>query len=261
MDSSVERAIKFINERYTDPVSLADIADSAILSRFHFCRTFRDATGVTPGRFLSAIRIHEAKRMLLNTQMSVSDIASAVGYNSLGSFNNHFTDSVGIPPGRFRHISRKGRLESPLPSRVSSSLDAVVTGTIVFPRCHSRARIFLGAFDTPIVQRQPSSAVVMEASALAGPVAYQLRGVPHGTWFLRAVAVAEHGDAEPAAPAVLLVGGSGPVAVTAGAVLSARIELRPQLPTDLPILLALPEFEPAASTPAPAPSQPSASRR
>ena len=98
MNSAHERAIRFIYEKYSEPLSLADIANSAIVSRFHFCRTFKDAIGVTPGRYLSAIRIYQAKRMLLNTRMNVTDIAFAVGYNSLGSFSNHFTDSVGLAP-------------------------------------------------------------------------------------------------------------------------------------------------------------------
>ena len=106
MDSAVERAIKCIWERYNEPLSLADLARSAILSRFHFSRIFKDATGVSPGRFLSAVRIYQAKRMLLNTPLKVTDVSFAVGYNSLGSFTNHFTDSVGISPGRFRRASR-----------------------------------------------------------------------------------------------------------------------------------------------------------
>ena len=74
MNSAVQRAIRFIRENYSEPLSLDDIAGSAIMSRFHFCRIFAGATGVTPGRFLSAIRIYEAKRMLLNTAMNVTDV-------------------------------------------------------------------------------------------------------------------------------------------------------------------------------------------
>ena len=120
MNSAHERAIRFIYEKYSEPLSLADIANSAIVSRFHFCRTFKDAIGVTPGRYLSAIRIYQAKRMLLNTRMNVTDIAFAVGYNSLGSFSNHFTDSVGLAPGRFRRIPQRGGIELPRPGRASS---------------------------------------------------------------------------------------------------------------------------------------------
>src|SRR5487761_1173615 len=108
MDKAVERAIKCIWERYSEPLSHTEIAQRALLSRFYFARIFRNATGVTPGRFLAAVRIYQAKRMLLSTSMTITDISFAVGYNSLGSFTNHFTDSVGVSPGRFRRISRNG---------------------------------------------------------------------------------------------------------------------------------------------------------
>jgi AraC family transcriptional regulator len=250
MSSAEERAISFLYERYSEPLSLADIANSAILSRFHFCRTFRDATGVTPGRFLSAIRIYQAKRMLLNTRMNVTDIAFAVGYNSLGSFSNHFTDSVGIAPGRFRRISQSGGFKLPRTQRTSSS-QAEVTGTIMFPRGYSCGRVYLGAFDTPIVQRQPAAGVLIDAPVTAEPCSFQLTGVPEGTWFLRAVAVADNTDPEPWTRRTLLVGGAGPVTITADAVISARIELRTRRPTDLPILLALPDLEPQPADAAP----------
>jgi AraC family transcriptional regulator len=257
MNSAEERAIRFLYEKYSEPLSLADIANSAILSRFHFCRTFRDATGVTPGRFLSAIRIYQAKRLLLNTRMSVTDIAFAVGYNSLGSFSNHFTESVGIAPGRFRRISLSGGFKLPRPreaaalpaeresaaphaERESAAAQATVTGTIAFPRGYVGGRVYLGVFDTPIVQRQPAASVIVEASAAT----FQLADVPEGTWFLRAVAVADNVDPEPWTRRTLLIGGVGPMTVAAGAVISARIELRPRRSTDLPILLALPDLEP-----------------
>jgi AraC family transcriptional regulator len=251
MNSAEERAIRFLYERYSEPLSLADIANSAILSRFHFCRTFRDATGVTPGRFLSAIRIYQAKRMLLNTKMNVTDIAFAVGYNSLGSFSNHFTDSVGIAPGRFRRISQTGEFKLPRP-RASAEPYATVTGSLLFPRGYAGGRAYLGVFDTPIVQRQPAAAVVVEAQSTSAPCSFQLAGVPEGTWFLRAVAVADNMDPEPWTRRTLLIGGVGPMTVTADAVISARIELRTRRPTDLPILLALPDLEPASAEFSPA---------
>jgi AraC family transcriptional regulator len=243
MNSAVERAIKFICEKYSEPLSLADIADSAILSKFHFCRTFREVTGVTPGRFLSAIRIYQAKRMLVNTGMNVTDIAFAVGYNSLGSFSNYFAASVGVSPGRFRRISQNGQF--PLrPQRELSLHAATVTGTISFRGSYVGARVYLGLFDTPIVQRQPASAVLADAPAAPGTATYRLGGIPQGTWFLRAVAVADNADPEPWTRRTLLIGGCGPLRVPAGATIAARVVLRPRRSTDLPILLALPELEP-----------------
>jgi AraC family transcriptional regulator len=243
MNSAVERAITCIWEKYNEPLSLADIARSAILSRFHFSRVFRDATGVTPGRFLSAVRIYQAKRMLLTTSTNITDIAFAVGYNSLGSFTNHFTDSVGVSPGRFRRMSRNGGFAPPHPRQDPSGLSCTVSGMISLPDSYAGARVYLGAFDTPIVQRQPVSATIVSAPSAAQPASYRLSCVPDGTWFIHAVAVADTGDPEPWTRRSLLVGGCGPLMVAPGAVPRAAIALRPRRPTDLPILLALPDLE------------------
>jgi AraC family transcriptional regulator len=102
LNSAVERAIDCMWERYSEPLSLTDIAGSALLSRFHFSRIFREVTGISPGRFLAAVRIYHAKQMLLSTDIKIEEITYAVGYNSLGSFTTRFTASAGIPPGRFR---------------------------------------------------------------------------------------------------------------------------------------------------------------
>jgi AraC family transcriptional regulator len=104
---AVEQAIRYMRERYSEPLSLSDIARSATLSRSHFLRVFKEATGVTPGQYLTAVRIHEAKRMVVATTMSVSDVSLAVGYNSLGSFTKRFTHTVGVSPGKFRGLARQ----------------------------------------------------------------------------------------------------------------------------------------------------------
>ncbi|WP_442814239.1 helix-turn-helix domain-containing protein [Streptomyces sp. NBC_00151] len=79
-----------------------------MLSRFHFTRLFKEETGLTPGRFLAAVRIHEAERLIEKTSMSITEVSYAVGYNSLGSFTNYFTASVGVSPSRFRRLARDG---------------------------------------------------------------------------------------------------------------------------------------------------------
>jgi hypothetical protein len=103
--------------------------------------------------------------------------------------------------------------------------------------------VYLGVFDTPIVQRQPAASVIIETP----DTAFQLAGVPEGTFYLRAVAVSDNIDPEPWTRRTLLVGGVGPMTITADAVISARVELRPRRATDLPILLALPDLEPHAT--------------
>jgi AraC family transcriptional regulator len=294
MNSAVERAIDCIWERYGEPLSLAEIAKAAILSRFHFSRMFKEATGVSPGRFLSAVRIYNAKRMLVTTSMNVTDISFAVGFNSLGSFTNHFTDSVGVSPSRFRRASRGDGFPPPEPPAAPEPLasrkllasrepqeplgplspreaycgraDGIVTGTISLPAGYARARVYLGAFGSPIVQRRPVRAVVAEVTSVTA-VSYELTDVPLGAWFINAVAVADSADPEPWTRRALLVGGPDVVTVAAGRTV-APISLRPRCVTDLPILLALPDLEAELDreadldsvAPAPVPLAPAAGR-
>jgi AraC family transcriptional regulator len=241
MDKSVERAISFIWEGYSRPLSLNEIAESAALSRFYFARKFRHATGLTPGRFLAAVRMSEAKRMLLSTSMTITDIAFAVGYNSLGSFTNHFTDSVGVSPGRFRLLSRDGGFGLSRPDRTPHSACGTVAGTISLPDGHQYARVYVGAFPTPIVQHPSGAAVIVDVPG-GRPCCYHLKDVPEGTWFIRAVGAAA--DADPRVDPITLVGRHDPVTVSANTATSAAMRLRPGRRTDPPVLLALPGLEP-----------------
>lgn len=243
MDSPVERAIECIWERYSEPLSLSEIAESALLSRFYFARMFRDTTGITPGRFLAAIRIHEAKRLLLSTSMSITDISFAVGYNSLGSFTNYFTTSVGVSPSRFRRLSRTGGFGLPRPQPNPRTGFGAVAGTISLPEGHGNARVYVGAFATPIVAHPSAAAVIVDVPN-GRPSCYLLPDVPEGTWFVHAVGVADGVGPDPFAHRTWLVGGRGSVEVAAGSVTSAAMRLRRRRPADPPILLALPDLEP-----------------
>jgi AraC family transcriptional regulator len=242
MNSAVERAINCIWAQYGEQLTLSDLASSAILSRFHFSRIFKEATGVSPGRFLSAVRICQAKRLLLTTPLNVTDICFAVGYNSLGSFTNHFTDSVGVSPSRFRHLSKNGGFTPPCPQQ-DPPVGGTVAGTIRLPKDFAVARVYAGIFDSPIVQRHPACATIVGIGSRTGCCAYRLVGAPEGSGFLHAVAVADSVDPEPWTRRALLTSGVSPVQVTASTVTEVSISLRPQRRTDLPVLLALPDLE------------------
>jgi AraC family transcriptional regulator len=247
MKSPIELAIAHMRARYSEPLSLVDIARSAMLSRFHFSRVFRNATGVSPGRFLSAVRIYEAKRMLASTSLTVTDISLAVGYNSLGSFTNRFTESVGLSPTRFRRLWQSDVRAVPesLPSPESVPQGAVA-GRVELPSRYAAASVYLGAFATPIVQGRPSASVILRAWP-SRPAAYRLTGIPAGEWYIRAVAVADSADPEPYTGRSLLVAGQGSVTVTPGTASPKVLTLRPRRPTDLPILYAVPDLEPAGA--------------
>jgi hypothetical protein len=95
---------------------------------------------------------------------------------------------------------------------------------------------------TPVVA-YPSTAFTIVNISNSRPCCYHLTGVPEGTWYIRAVAVATGVGPKP--PRVELVGGHVPVPVTADAVTSAAVRLRRAQPFDPPVLLALPDLEPS----------------
>ena len=96
---SIERAIEYIWERYSEPVSLDELSRSALLSRFHFARTFREITGVTPGRFLSAVRIHQAKRLLVERNArALAHLDARCASHVLGRWNEGRTSLLGELP-------------------------------------------------------------------------------------------------------------------------------------------------------------------
>jgi AraC family transcriptional regulator len=243
MNSAVERAAKFIWEHYSEPLSLADIARSASLSRFHLCRIFRAATRVSPCRFLSAVRIYQAKQMLLATSVNITDISFAVGYNSVGSFTNYFTTSVGVSPRVFRRMARDGGFGFPGPAAGAPSARGAVCGTISLPDGYATARVYLGIFASAVVQQQPSAAVVVDIPDGRRPPPYHLPYVPRGKWFIHAVGVADSTDPQPWTRRTALVGTHSPVSVTGGTVAHATMSLRPRRMTDPPVLLALPDLE------------------
>ncbi|MBO0806677.1 MAG: helix-turn-helix transcriptional regulator [Actinobacteria bacterium] len=239
----MERAAKCIWERYSEPLSLADIAKSAMLSRFYLSRIFRAVASVPPCRFLSAVRIYQAKHMLVATSVSITDISFSVGYSSVGSFTSHFTRSVGVSPTLFRRMARDGDFEFPCPGQDSSPAHGAVQGTISLPPGHADARVYLGAFTGAVVEHRPAAAVVVDIPAGGLPSPYRLPDVPPGKWFIHAVGVTGITDPGPWTRRTALVGGGGSVSVTAGTATRATIWLRPRRITDPPVLLALPDLE------------------
>jgi len=238
VQDAVHRAIETMWKHYGEPISLADLADAAILSRFYFSRVFRQVTGTSPGRFLSAIRLHEAKGLLRATGLSVTEISYQVGYNSPGTFTTRFTRSVGMSPSRYRDCTR---LEDfgPLPAPPGPDpRRGTVVGTVCRSEVVTRGNLYIGAFESPIPEGVPVSCDVL------GPDRqhFELQGVPEGTWHVRIAGLDGSGRAY--GPERQLLVGTGPaVTLRSGNVVELDITLRPSSPFDLPMLFALPELD------------------
>lgn len=99
---AVARARKFIGKSLADPLPLSLVAKHAGLSESHFCRVFKESTGLTLTDYINRRRIEWAKRELLKPQARVSEIAFHIGYKSLSQFNRSFARFTGNSPTNFR---------------------------------------------------------------------------------------------------------------------------------------------------------------
>ena len=72
------------------------------VSKAHFARSFKDAFGVPPHRYLLTRRIERARTLLRDTELSITDIAFQTGWKSLGTFGRIFRDITGESPGQLR---------------------------------------------------------------------------------------------------------------------------------------------------------------
>jgi AraC-like DNA-binding protein/mannose-6-phosphate isomerase-like protein (cupin superfamily) len=106
----LESARQFIRDNFNRDMRIEEIAEHACLSTFHFVRVFKEAFGITPKRYQLQLRLREAKRLLLTTDMGVSEIAYFLGYSSPEYFSRTFSSKVGVPPGAFAEKKQDGSI-------------------------------------------------------------------------------------------------------------------------------------------------------
>jgi AraC-like DNA-binding protein len=239
---AIERAITAMRQHLAEPLSHRALARVALLSPHHFNRVFREVTGLPPLRFLYALRIQAAKRLLMTTRRSITDVCYDVGYNSLGTFISRFTRLVGQSPKRLRRLSD----DPPRPAldllcrsaaRPPAALDGLgVRGRIEAPDSLA-GPVVVGLFSEPIPRGRPAGCAVLPVGG-----EYHIAPVPDGVYYACAIALPRpptplHDLFMETAPR----GRSGPVAVRDGrSAAPAGITLRPARPTDPPMLLSLP---------------------
>lgn len=100
------RAIERLRSDSDADVSLSALASEAGLSRFHFCRAFKDSTGLSPHAWLRQHRLEQAMSMLRDTDDSIVSIAVALGYSSQTAFAAAFRKLTGETPSDWRRRMR-----------------------------------------------------------------------------------------------------------------------------------------------------------
>lgn len=250
---SVRRVVGAIRAAPATPPSPQEMARIAMLSEYHLIRVFTRVTGLTPGRFLAATRLSEATRLLATSDLSVSAICDRVGYVSVTSFTTAFTRDVGISPKLVRRLAAGHRPVDP--DRVCAALSPGQAGpggadgpgeVLAEPRYTSL--IVIGGFPAPLARGHPAT-----CAARVGPGPYRLGRAPDGRYHLLALGLPPGGDLAACLAAIAtrdLLVGTAPGAVTIRADRTygdLTIQLRPMVPTDPPVITAVPALITALS--------------
>ncbi|QKT06691.1 helix-turn-helix transcriptional regulator [Gordonia sp. X0973] len=98
----LRRARDHADRNYAEPLDLAALAAVAGVSKFHFQRLFVATYGCSPAEHLSRRRIERAQDLLRATNLTITEVCTAVGFSSLGSFSSRFRELVGESPSEFR---------------------------------------------------------------------------------------------------------------------------------------------------------------
>ncbi len=96
------RARDLADARYTESLTVDDLAAAACLSRAHFSREFKRAFGESPHSYLLTRRLERAATLLRGTDYTVADICMKVGLSSVGSFTTTFSQAYGVTPTQCR---------------------------------------------------------------------------------------------------------------------------------------------------------------
>jgi AraC family transcriptional regulator len=100
--SQLQTVFDYVHAHLDQDIALSNVANTLNLSLYHFCRLFKQSTGITPYQYLTGCRIERAKRLLRITQLPITEIAFAVGLTNHSSFTRLFRQYVGVSPKEFR---------------------------------------------------------------------------------------------------------------------------------------------------------------
>ena len=98
-----QRALQFINENYASNLTLTQAADMACLSYYHFSKVFKKNLGIGFRAYINKKRIDQARKMLVDSDMTVTYIAHSVGFEDLTNFERVFRGLTSYTPSEYRN--------------------------------------------------------------------------------------------------------------------------------------------------------------
>lgn len=98
----MNKAVEYINSNICKGIGIDDICEYTHMSKYHFCRTFKRATGLTVMEYILKTRIVLAKDLLVRESVSISDVSERCGFSSISYFCRVFKGDTGLTPLQYR---------------------------------------------------------------------------------------------------------------------------------------------------------------
>jgi two-component system, response regulator YesN len=107
ISNPVDKTKKYIENHISEEISMDDIAQNVHLNPDYLTRIFKKEVGVSISRYIINLKMDIAKRLLIETDKSIGEIAVGVGYFNYSSFNRIFTKMVNMSPQQFKILHKK----------------------------------------------------------------------------------------------------------------------------------------------------------
>jgi len=100
----VDRIKEILTSNLSKDISIKEIAEITGISQFYMMHMFKKATGSSINKYKTALKIIQAKKLLINTSRSITDIATECGFNSISYFSDRFIKNEGVTPSEYRKL-------------------------------------------------------------------------------------------------------------------------------------------------------------
>ena len=116
--AKIQEALEYINSNFQNHLTLEDLSERFFLSKSRFGHIFKETVRIGFKEYLTYLRLTNARRLLVTTEMSISDIASQTGFTNISQFYKVFRQYVFLTPAEYR--KRYGQAERPQNGKNSS---------------------------------------------------------------------------------------------------------------------------------------------
>ncbi len=105
-EDRISEIIEFLEVHYTENHSANELAEMAHMSKYYFIRQFHSRTGSSPKEFVGGIRLAKSQNLLLNTSMSILEIATSVGFSDSRALLTLYQSKLGCTPTEYRESNK-----------------------------------------------------------------------------------------------------------------------------------------------------------